>query len=105
MSSAAWHALSPLDGRYVEISKALAPYFSEYSLMRYRVRIEIAYLVALIEHPLPELVNLPLSAKQKLQSISKNFGTLSMSRIKEIESRTSTRPQGRGILHQRANDR
>ena len=88
MSSATWHALSPLDGRYLEISKALAPYFSEYSLMRYRVGIEISYLLALIEHPLPELVDFPPSAKKKLQSISENFGDASMARIKEIESRT-----------------
>ena len=48
-------AISPVDGRYRKSGKELASYFSEYALIRYRVRVEIEYFIALCELPLPQL--------------------------------------------------
>ena len=48
-------AISPIDGRYREKTKELAGYFSEYALIRYRVRVEIEYFITLCELPLPQL--------------------------------------------------
>ena len=47
-------AVSPIDGRYRSKTEALAPYFSEYALMKYRVRVEIEYFITLCELPLPQ---------------------------------------------------
>src|SRR3954466_12335155 len=49
MNTAALHAISPIDGRYSKQVASLSPYFSEAALMRYRVRVEIAYLLHLAE--------------------------------------------------------
>lgn len=86
--SHAYHALSPLDGRYASTGAQLRNYFSEYALMRYRIEVEIKYLIALIELPLPELKDFPQAGKKKLQSIAKNFSEEGMARIKEIEKTT-----------------
>ena len=51
-------AVSPIDGRYRSKTEALAPYFSEYALMKYRVRVEIEYFITLCELPLPQLAEL-----------------------------------------------
>ena len=48
-------AISPVDGRYRKVAEPLANYFSEYALIRYRVRVEVEYFIALCELPLPEL--------------------------------------------------
>ncbi|EMR04569.1 Adenylosuccinate lyase [Cesiribacter andamanensis AMV16] len=48
-------AISPVDGRYRSKTKALAPYFSEFGLIRYRVQVEIEYFIALCQLPLPQL--------------------------------------------------
>ena len=50
-------AVSPIDGRYRSKTEALAPYFSEYALMKYRVRVEIEYFIMLCELPLPQLAD------------------------------------------------
>ena len=51
-------AISPVDGRYRKSGKELSRYFSEYALIRYRVRVEIEYFIALCELPLPQLKNI-----------------------------------------------
>ena len=51
-------AISPIDGRYRNKTGALAAYFSEYALMKYRVRVEIEYFITLCELPLPQLEGL-----------------------------------------------
>ena len=48
-------AISPIDGRYRNKTEQLAGYFSEYALIRYRVRVEIEYFITLCELPLPQL--------------------------------------------------
>lgn len=48
-------AISPVDGRYRNKTEQLTAYFSEYALIRYRVRVEVEYFIALCELPLPQL--------------------------------------------------
>mgnify|MGYP006386317669 CR=1 FL=1 len=56
-------AISPIDGRYRGKTEPLAGYFSEYALIKYRVRVEIEYFIALCELPLPQLEGFPASAE------------------------------------------
>ncbi len=62
-------AISPVDGRYRPKTKSLSPYFSEFGLIQYRVRIEVEYFIALCELPLPELKDFPASAMEELRSV------------------------------------
>lgn len=81
-------AISPLDGRYYSTAKPLAPYFSEFGLMHYRVRVEIEYFIALT-YVLPELAHFPKSAEQQLRSIYETFHEADALSIKEIEKTTN----------------
>ncbi len=83
------NALSPIDGRYRSKTKSLAPYFSEESLIKYRVRIEIEYFIALCEHPLPQLSNFNPSLFEELRSIYQHFSAEDAQAIKEIEQITN----------------
>jgi len=89
MSANALHALSPVDGRYKERCRSLSPYFSEYGLMRYRVQVEIEYLIALGTLSLPQV--LPFTNKQTLglRGVYKNFSIEDGRQIKEIEKETN----------------
>ncbi|MCQ2200230.1 MAG: adenylosuccinate lyase, partial [Paludibacteraceae bacterium] len=82
-------AISPIDGRYRGKCDALAEYFSEYALIKYRVRIEVEYFIALCEVKLPQLKGVDSSIYSKLRDIYKNFSTEDAKRIKEIESVTN----------------
>lgn len=82
-------AISPIDGRYRGKCDALAEYFSEYALIKYRVRIEVEYFIALCEVKLPQLKGVDSSIYSKLRDIYKNFSTDDAKRIKEIESVTN----------------
>lgn len=82
------NAISPIDGRYFEILKSLSPYFSEFGLIRYRVRVEVEYLIALIP-VLPELKNFPASKVNDLRSIYTSLTEKDGLRIKEIEKTTN----------------
>ena len=62
-------AVSPIDGRYRSKTEALANYFSEYALMKYRVRVEIEYFITLCELPLPQLETFPHDLFPRLRSI------------------------------------
>ena len=81
-------AISPIDGRYFETVKPLAPYFSEFGLMRYRVQVEIEYLISL-SGALPELVDFPVHKLNDLRKIYKNFTEHHAADIKEIEKITN----------------
>lgn len=81
-------AISPIDGRYFETVKPLAPYFSEFGLMRYRVQVEIEYFISL-SGALPELVDFPVHKLNDLRKIYKNFTEFHASEIKEIEKTTN----------------
>ena len=60
-------AISPIDGRYRSKTEPLAEYFSEYALIRYRVRVEIEYFITLCELPLPQLQQINHSLFDQLQ--------------------------------------
>ena len=82
-------AVSPVDGRYRGKTEALAPYFSEYALMKYRVRVEIEYFITLCELPLPQLVGFNHDLFPRLRAIYQNFSEADAARVKEIESVTN----------------
>ena len=82
-------AISPIDGRYRNKTAALAPYFSEYALMKYRTRVEIEYFIALCEIPLPQLADFDKSHFAALRAIYEQFSETDAARVKEIESVTN----------------
>ena len=82
-------AVSPIDGRYRDKTELLAGYFSEYALIRYRVRVEIEYFIALCELPLPQLVSLDKMLFEQLRDIYRNFGEKEARRVKAIEEVTN----------------
>ena len=82
-------AISPIDGRYREKTELLSEYFSEYALIRYRVRVEIEYFIALCELPLPQLVDFPKENIESLRRIYRDFSTADALRVKDIEKVTN----------------
>ena len=82
-------AISPIDGRYRNKAGILAAYFSEYALMKYRVRVEIEYFITLCELPLPQLKDFDKGLFEQLRGIYQNFSESDAARIKEIESVTN----------------
>ena len=89
MSLSPLTAVSPIDGRYHSKTESLAPYFSEYALIRYRVNVEVEYFIALCEIPLPQLEGLAPEMKEQLRDIYRNFSVDDAQRIKDIESVTN----------------
>lgn len=82
-------AISPVDGRYRNKCERLDEYFSEFALIRYRVKVEVEYFIALCELPLPALKCVETSTFEHLRDIYKNFTVEDATRIKEIESVTN----------------
>lgn len=82
-------AISPVDGRYRGKTQQLADYFSEYALIRYRVRVEIEYFIALCQLPLPQLQSVSPDNFPKLRGIYQNFSEADAQRVKEIEQTTN----------------
>ena len=82
-------AISPIDGRYRNKTAALADYFSEYALIRYRVRVEIEYFITLCELPLPQLKSFDHALFGKLRDIYQNFDEACAQRVKDIEKVTN----------------
>ncbi len=83
-------ALSPLDGRYAGKVEALRPIFSEYGLIKYRIVVEIRWLIALAEHPdIPEVPAFSNDTVAALVAIGKDFTRSDAERVKEIESTTN----------------
>lgn len=82
-------AISPVDGRYRSKCEKLDQYFSEYALIRYRVKVEVEYFIALCRLPLPQLEGVAPSTLEELHSIYKEFSLADARRIKEIESVTN----------------
>lgn len=81
-------AVSPVDGRYASKTAALRPYFSEAALIRYRVRVEVEYFIALCSMPLPQLSDCPCSP-EGLRAVYRDFSVADAARVKEIESVTN----------------
>ena len=82
-------AISPIDGRYRGKTEPLAEYFSEYALIRYRVRVEIEYFIALCELPLPQLEDFNHDQFDRLRDIYRNFTVADAQRVKDIEKVTN----------------
>jgi adenylosuccinate lyase len=82
-------AITPIDGRYRRTVVDLAPYFSEYALIRYRVRVEIEYFIALCEIPLPQLADFDKSLFGDLRKIYSDFSEADAQAIKDIEKVTN----------------
>ena len=89
MSLTILNAISPIDGRYRNKVENLAPFFSEEALIKYRVKVEIEYFIALCEIPLPQLVNFDSSLFDELRSIYRNFSSADAQKIKDIEAITN----------------
>ena len=81
-------AVSPIDGRYAKTTQSLSPYFSEFGLIRYRVRVEIEYFIALTDI-LPELSQFPKDKIAALRGIYTSFTEADATAIKEIEATTN----------------
>ncbi|MES2138185.1 MAG: adenylosuccinate lyase [Bacteroidota bacterium] len=82
-------AISPVDGRYRNVTEKLAGYFSEASLIKYRVLVEIEYFIALCELPLPQLKDFDKKLYGELRSIYTNFTEADAQKIKDIEKVTN----------------
>lgn len=82
-------AVSPVDGRYRSKCEPLDVYFSEYALIRYRVRVEIEYFIALCRIPLPQLAGVSEAYFEPLRNIYRDFSLDDARRIKEIEGVTN----------------
>ena len=82
-------AVSPIDGRYRGKTQSLAAYFSEYALIRYRVRVEIEYFIALCELPLPQLQQFDKALFPALRALYENFDVSDAQRVKDIEKVTN----------------
>ena len=82
-------AVSPIDGRYRSKTQDLASYFSEYALIKYRVRVEIEYFITLCELPLPQLESFDSSLFETLRNIYRNFSEEDAQRVKDIEKVTN----------------
>ena len=82
-------AVSPIDGRYRKATEPLATYFSEQALIRYRVRVEVEYFIALCELPLPQLADFDPARFDDLRAVYRDFTEADAARVKEIEATTN----------------
>lgn len=82
-------AISPIDGRYRGKTEALANYYSEFALIRYRVRVEIEYFITLCELPLPQLASFDHALFERLRDIYRKFDENEAQRVKDIEKITN----------------
>lgn len=83
------NAISPVDGRYHSKCKEYSSYFSEFALIKYRVRVEIEYFIALCEVPLPQLKNFDPKISSALRNIYVDFNEQDAQQIKAIEATTN----------------
>ena len=82
-------AISPIDGRYRDKTDQLGDYFSEYALVRYRIRVEIEYFISLCELPLPQLESFDHSLFERLRDIYRTLAPEDAQRVKDIEKVTN----------------
>ena len=82
-------AISPIDGRYRKVTNILSSYFSEASLIKYRIKVEIEYFIELTQIPLPQLSNYDSSNNEALRAIYLEFSESDAVRVKEIEKTTN----------------
>lgn len=89
MSLSSLTAISPIDGRYRGKVEILEKYYSEYALIRYRVKVEIEYFIALCKLPLPQLAGVDHALFGELRDIYAKFSVDDAQRVKDIESVTN----------------
>ncbi len=89
MSLSSLNAISPIDGRYRSKVENLAPFFSEAALIKYRIKVEIEYFIALCKIPLPQLADFNSDLFDDLRSIYSDFSPAEAQKIKDIESITN----------------
>ena len=89
MELSALTAVSPIDGRYRSKTQDLSSYYSEYALIRYRVRVEIEYFICLCELPLPQLAGFDHALFPQIRKIYEDFSVADAQRVKDIESVTN----------------
>lgn len=82
-------AISPVDGRYRKYTETLSSYFSEYALIRYRVKVEVEYFIALCELPLPQLEAVDHQLFPQMRTIYEHFSEADARQVKEIERTTN----------------
>ena len=82
-------AISPIDGRYHSTTGILGSYFSEFGLIRYRIRVEVEYFLALCDYPLPGLEKFPKDKYTALRDLYLNFSESEASEVKAIEKITN----------------
>ena len=87
--STALHAITPVDGRYASKTAELTHYFSEFALIKYRVRVEIEYFIALCETGVKQLAGVDSDLFEPLRDIYRNFQTEDAQKIKDIEKVTN----------------
>lgn len=89
MDSQALHAIAPIDGRYKNQTKELVAFFSEEALMKYRLKIEVEYFLALCEIPLPQLKNIDKAASSRFRDLYLRFSQSDALEIKQTEKTTN----------------
>jgi adenylosuccinate lyase len=89
MDISTFDAISPIDGRYRKTCEVLSDYFSEASLIRYRIKTEAAYFIALTQIPLPQLQQVPRSTIEAFKSLVNDTSSVDIYSIKEIEAITN----------------
>ncbi len=89
MASQALQAISPIDGRYASKTASLIPFFSEEALIKYRVKVEIEYFIALVELPLPQLAGFDTALFDDLRRLYTEFSTADAQHIKDTEKVTN----------------
>src|SRR5574344_2340103 len=89
INTTALTAVSPIDGRYRNKVELLSEYFSEYALIKYRVRVEVEYFIALCNIPLPQLKDFKHGNYEKLRDLYRNFTPEEASKVKDIEKITN----------------
>src|ERR1700741_1224462 len=82
-------AISPVDGRYRRVTNELAPYFSEFGLIKYRVQVEIDYFILLSQQGLAQLPTLSAKQIEDMKMVYKNFSFADAEVIKETEKTTN----------------
>jgi len=82
-------AISPIDGRYAAKTRSLSPYFSEFALIYYRVRVEVEYFIALCDASLPQLAGVGKELYPQLRAIYENFSLENAQAIKDTEKVTN----------------
>ncbi len=87
--STALHAITPVDGRYASKTEALSQYFSEFALIKYRVRVEVEYFIALCESNVAQLSGVDHGLFEPLRDLYRNFSTADAQKIKDIEKVTN----------------